>query len=203
MIDHIILGCKEIEEGIQFIYQKTSVMPQKGGRHPQWGTLNALLSLGQNSYLEVMAPIPGQATKYPFDSLPDFSTPKWLAWAARTEDILAVKTTLDSMNVKHSDIIPGARIKPDGQMLRWKLLFPENNYSGVFPFFIEWESKSLHPALTSPIGLSLMTWHLGHPEFSKINACFIQLKVGLHCTESVQPKLQGLFQVGQKNAVWI
>ena len=150
-----------------------------------------------------MAPIPGQATNYPFDSLPDFSTPKWLTWAARTEDILAVKTTLDAMNMKHSDIIPGARIKPDGQTLRWKLLFPENNYSGVFPFFIEWESKSLHPALTSPIGLSLMTWHLGHPEFSKINACFIQLKVGLHCTESVQPKLQGLFQVGQNNAVWI
>lgn len=72
MIDHIILGCKEIDEGIQFIYQKTSVMPQKGGRHPQWGTQNALLSLGQNSYLEVMAPIPGQATNYPFDSFQTF-----------------------------------------------------------------------------------------------------------------------------------
>lgn len=178
-------------------------MLQKGGQHPQWGTQNALLSLGQNSYLEVIAPIPGQSTKYPFNSIPYFSTPKWLTWAARTEDILAVKNTLDSMNIKHSDIIPGTRIKPNGQTLRWKLLFPENNYAGIFPFFIEWESRWLHPSITCPSGLSLLTWELGHPEYDKINTCFGALNVDIHCIENPYPQLRCLIQAKQNNAVWI
>ena len=56
LLDHIILGCNNLDTGISFVEQRTGVRALFGGVHPDRGTANALLSLGERHYLEIMAP---------------------------------------------------------------------------------------------------------------------------------------------------
>ena len=57
LLDHVIIGCNDLDAGIRFVQERTGVRAVPGGVHPDRGTSNALLSLGDRQYLEIMAPI--------------------------------------------------------------------------------------------------------------------------------------------------
>jgi hypothetical protein len=84
MLDHILLGSNDLDDGIAFVEKQTGVRAAFGGVHPGMGTRNALLSLGVRRYLEVIAPDPKQENvdAQRLNSLKKLKAPKLVGWAA-------------------------------------------------------------------------------------------------------------------------
>src|SRR5271165_996824 len=94
MLDHLLLGCSDLDQGIAFVEKHTGVRPAMGGVHPGRGTRNALLALNKGRYLEVIAPDPQQKEIQPVGTalvgvLKKLPAPQLVEWAVRTLNIEA------------------------------------------------------------------------------------------------------------------
>jgi hypothetical protein len=117
--DHILLGAHDLDVGIRWVEERTSVRARFGGNHPGAGTRNALLSLGTRHYLEIIAPDPAQPNAPDVRELRELSSPKIIQWAVHCEDIAAVKRMVEAARIKTVGPKSGSRQRPDGKLLRW------------------------------------------------------------------------------------
>jgi hypothetical protein len=161
LLDHILLGCSDLDSGTDFVAQHTGVRAAFGGVHPGRGTRNALLSLGQRRYLEVIAPDPKQNRIEPFaqkqvERLKQLASPRLIGWAAHPGDLEKFSVRLRDANIAFDGPRPGSRQRPDGKLLQWKTLNLKDDKDGLLPFFIEWSADSLHPSADAPKGCRLI-----------------------------------------------
>jgi hypothetical protein len=157
LLDHILLGCNELQRGIDFVEQHTGVRAAFGGVHPGRGTQNALLSLGERRYLEIIVPDPGQPNaKNPLVlHLRKLAEPRIVGWAAHPGDLGTFTKKLREGGVIFDGPTPGSRKRPDGQILNWKTINLKDDRGGMLPFFIEWGADSKHPSEDAPHGCRL------------------------------------------------
>jgi hypothetical protein len=155
LLDHILIGSPDLDAGIKFVEESTGVRAAFGGVHPGAGTRNALLSLGTNRYLEIIAPDPAQPASDDARDLRKLEEPVIVGWAQHPGDIEAFAQRLKSEGVEVDGPKPGSRKRPDGRVLNWKTLALKDDGSGLFPFFIEWGPDSMHPSIDAPQGCTL------------------------------------------------
>ena len=83
-LDHLILGVRDLDRGIDELENLTGVRASRGGRHQGLGTHNALISLGIRTYLEILAPDPEQNNPDGWGGLVrrlhDLETPLLVSW---------------------------------------------------------------------------------------------------------------------------
>src|SRR5215471_14424829 len=169
MLDHLLLGCSDLDAGIAFVEQKTGVRAAIGGVHPGRGTRNALLALGPLHYLEIIAPDPAQAeipkvrAELPA-MLKKLSAPALVDWAAHTSDIVGVAERWKKAGFAFRGPTPGSRARPDGKMLHWQTLNPEDDRGGLVPFFIQWGDGTTHPSEDAPKGCTLESFAVVTPD---------------------------------------
>jgi len=155
LLDHIILGCNDLDKGIEFVHDATGVLPAIGGVHPGRGTRNALLSLGERLYLEIIAPDPAQSEIVHFPQIRSMTDPRLIGWAVHPPDITALAMRLRENKVEFTGPSDGSRKRPDGQVLNWKTINLADDRHGLLPFFIEWRSDSVHPSKDAPAKCTL------------------------------------------------
>ena len=155
MFDHMILGVDDLDRGIAFMEERTGVRAAFGGVHPGRGTRNALLALGGQCYLEIIAPDPEQNLRSWFPQLPEMHEPRLLGWAVHTDDIAALAKNVRDAGFPIQGPAEGARTRPDGRVLHWKSFRLEDDRGGLLPFFIEWSRDTVHPSVDAPTGCRL------------------------------------------------
>jgi Glyoxalase-like domain len=172
VVDHLLLGAADLDRGIAWVEERTGVKPAIGGSHPGRGTRNALLSLGNGKYLEVIAPDPAQTT-YTFQiDVRTLSEPRLITWAVGTTDIEAVARRAKAAGYQVVGPADGSRARPDGTRLAWRTLGIASTVGASvvnpIPFFIQWSANTLHPSIDAPKGCALKELRMTHPNASAV-----------------------------------
>lgn len=185
-IDHIIYAVADLETGMAEIETLLGVRPVVGGRHPQYGTHNALLSLGSSTYLEIIAPAPDMPAPergYFFGAPSDIS--RLAMWVLRTDDIETLSESAAAAGVLLGPIEAGRREKPDGTAIAWRASDPyATPLQGAVPFLIEWGEDTPHPAQSTPPAGELIGLRVEHPRPDDVRRAFDALGVELQITRA-------------------
>jgi catechol 2,3-dioxygenase-like lactoylglutathione lyase family enzyme len=184
LLDHVLLGCRDLDKGIAFFEGHSGVRAAIGGVHPGRGTRNALLSLGERRYLEIIAPDPEQKT---------LDAPRLITWAAHPSDIEALARKLHDDGIAAEGPAPGSRKRPDGRVLNWKSLSLADDHQGLIPFFIEWGAASPHPSMDAPSGCHLDRFAVAGPDPEELSNTFHRLGIDVPVERGERPQLRARF----------
>jgi hypothetical protein len=189
MIDHLVFAAPELGDGIAAIERRLGVRAAMGGKHPG-GTHNALLSLANGAYLEIIAPDPEYAgPAFPHRWLDGLREPRLVGWAAKAPEI--ERRVADAAAAGHpiGSVSAASRQLPDGDVLHWSFTYPPPvSGDGIAPFLIRWEPGP-HPSETSPSGCELLGLRGEHPEPERIQALLRAMAVELEVAEGPAPAL--------------
>ena len=207
LLDHVLLGCNDLDGGMDFVEQRTGVRAAIGGVHPGRGTRNALLALGERRYLEIIAPDPKQDRIESFAQkqvahLKQLTSPHLMGWAAHPGDLERFAARLREANIPFDGPRPGSRQRPDGKLLQWKTLNLKNDKDGLLPFFIEWSSDSLHPSEDAPKGCRLTRFGGFTPNTDELTKIANLLQLDLSFSRGDQPALKATI-VGPKGELQV
>ena len=205
MIDHLVYGAPELASAVDWLEELLGVAAAGGGRHVDRGTHNALLALGHDTYLEVIAPDPSQpapAGPRPFglDHLTERHLVTFAVHAASRQadpDREGAARRLERWRRRALErgydpgpVKTGGRRLLDGTELRWRLCqHPELPFGGAVPFLIDW-GTTRSPAATAPAGCRLLELEIGHPRPAVVRSALRALEVAVPVRSNPAPLLQ-------------
>jgi hypothetical protein len=150
LLDHILLGCNDLDLGMELVEQNTGVRPAIGGVHPGRGTRNALLLLRRLRNLQIASPDSSHQKILHFPQTRQMQEPRLIGWAVHPPDIAATAKLLRDNQIAFQGPDDGSRKRPDGRVLNWKTINLADDRHGLLPFFIEWSADSVHPSKDAP-----------------------------------------------------
>lgn len=143
--DHAVIAARDLDRARQLFAESLGFDVYPGGRHTGLGTENALVRFGLD-YLELLAIYDREEVRtagISREALAEYLETReggMLGFALATDDIDALadqfrRTGLDAVGPYDMQ-----RQRPDGVMLRWRLLVPGGTaWRRPWPFFIQWE----------------------------------------------------------------
>ncbi|MFO1318647.1 MAG: VOC family protein [Burkholderiales bacterium] len=168
-IDHIVVTARSLESGAAHVRDALGVSLQAGGEHPRMATHNLLLRLGDDRFLEVIAPNPAVAAPtrprwFALDTLGPDAAPSLSMWVVRTSDV---------RGVARASAEPLGPIEPMHRgTLDWHITIPADGsvpLDGVAPALIEWGTP-VHPAARlEDRGVALETLEIVHPDPDRVS----------------------------------
>jgi hypothetical protein len=120
LIDHLVYGAPGLAGAVADLEERLGVRAQAGGQHIGLGTHNALLALGPQTYLEVIAPDPGQpepSVPRPF-GLGGISRGGLVGWAIACQNIDAAVADARRRGYDPGEVAGMQRAAPTGPVLR-------------------------------------------------------------------------------------
>ena len=189
--DHLILTTPDLSKGMDYVENLLGIRPVFAGQHLGLGTHNALLSLGNRTYFEVIAPDPKQnfAKNKLWITIEDSPTPRLSRWVAQTDQLSTIAEIAKKHQIPLGDIRPGSRTQTDGTPISWEATFPAvEDFGGLLPFFINW-GNSLHPSESLPLAGSLKKIFAVHPNPDLIKNYWRKLSIPYEVEYGSEPQL--------------
>jgi len=180
-VDHVVIAVVDLDAAAAELERTVGLTCTGGGRHEGLGTLNRIAFLADGSYVELMAvEDPAAARNGPIGiaTLGSLEQGGGLAAYALNDDELPI--TVAALQAAGSAIGPltaGARLRPDGELVRWWTAVAEPLGAGGLPFLIrharygaEWGPAAVaaraaipHPA-GGPVSLARLDLAVADPD---------------------------------------
>ena len=190
-LDHLVVGVSNLALGVEWITEFLGVRPVFGGRHPRLGTANYLLSLGPETYVELLGPDPDSESRtepllFGIETLVE---PRLVTWATRGTGLKELVAKANAHDVPLGQVRSGTRTRPDGIELTWEYSDPAAFPSkGLVPFMIDW-GNTPHPSMSAPSAGQLISLRAEHPDPEGIRSMLDVLNLELRVDEGSEPAL--------------
>ncbi len=144
-IDHVVYAVHDLDRAAERFDEAYGVVASPGGVHPQWGTGNRIIPLGDARYLELIAIVDAAvaASTELGRAIADRITEgdRWFALCLCDDDI---EVTAGRLGLTPA---PGSRTLPDGRTVAWRAAgIDDPRRTPDLPFFIEWTGEpDAHP----------------------------------------------------------
>jgi Glyoxalase-like domain len=189
LVDHLIYAAPDLAAAVADLEGRFGIRAQAGGKHVDLGTHNALLALGPRTYLEIIAPDPGQPEPpipRPF-GIEGVTRGKLVGWALSCDDIDRAVAEARSHGYDPGEVVDGHRVAPDGTVLRWRTARGELA-DELVPFLICWGDTE-HPAGPAPHGLILNFVEVEHPDPPSLAPVLMALSANIEVRQGQVPAL--------------
>jgi len=190
-IDHFVYFHPKLEEGIQYINKLTGIEATAGGQHLGRGTWNAIFSLGESCYFEIISPDPRQI---PFHNarwmgIDYIEVPQLIRWAVSVNNLKALLLKAQTMGMAVGEVQEGSRKLQNGEALKWQLTAP-SMVAAVepLPFLIEWATE-VHPSQGKKVAATLDKLTLSHPNPSSLHQQLAWLELNVEIVEAEKPAI--------------
>jgi hypothetical protein len=144
-IDHLVIAVDDPDAAASTLESSLGLTAGGGGRHEALGTFNRLVWLG-DSYLELIGIFDTELAAASWIGAPAsraIAAGRGLAtWAVASDDLPKDVAALRERESDLSDPIPGERVRPDGQVVRWRLAAASQLDLELPPFLIEHDASS-------------------------------------------------------------
>ncbi|WP_309573205.1 VOC family protein [Deinococcus sp.] len=190
-LDHLVIAARTLDEGRAWLEGRLGVNMQPGGAHDTFGTHNAVLSLGSEAYLEVVAVDP---------AAPAPARPRWFAL-----DTESMRDQLDAGPALIHWVAGVEGLSPGGEVLelsrgenRWNLTVPADGslpMYGVAPSLIHWLTPP-PPTSLEDVGVRLVKLQLGtsHPDRLRARLDALEFRGEVEVYEAPQAELRAVLQ---------
>jgi hypothetical protein len=191
--DHIVYAVPDFDLALLGLSEKFGVKPVIGGRHLLHGTKNALINLGNQCYLEILAKDEENTTfkGSRWMGLDLITQPTITRWAVKSPDIEKGSAILKDFQSDLGKISSGERLTTDGSLLKWKMTLPKSEPEvDIIPFLLDWSGCSFHPCDRLQNGCELVDIVFYHPQPELIQSVFSSMSIENKILHSPEPKIE-------------
>lgn len=201
-LDHVVLGIDDLDKGIEALEQLTGVRAKFDGRDARLGTQSAVIGLGDNAFLEIMAPDPKADParvdpKYKpmtLDRLETFDTLTPFLWAIGTNNLERTRWFARRAGSYPSGIDSGTRARGWGRSSEWTWAHVTRPHTYVMPIFVQWNADTRPPQDRAPEGCRLVQLKLYPRIFKTVHLLLAAMQVDVEAegaeTESIHLSLE-------------
>ncbi len=145
-IDHLVVAVRSVEAAADILERDLGLAVTGGGRHEAMGTYNRLAFLG-DTYVELIGVFDAALVRSSSSFAVGLAALAQLeargeglaTYALATDDVVRDVERLRAAGSPIGDLVPGSRVRPDGELVRWVCAFPELGPERP-PFLIEHEA---------------------------------------------------------------
>jgi hypothetical protein len=184
-LDHIVLGVNDLDQGIVAFKRLTGTNPKKDGSDAQLGTHSAIVGLGENMFLEIIAPDPKvdsesidqELKALVFDRLQTMDELTPFGWAVGTSNLERTTFFARRAGSRSSEIMTGSRKRGWGRKEEWTWVRVTSPESRVMPIFVQWADESKRPQERAPKGCTLEELRVYSRSFKSVHALAATMQV--------------------------
>lgn len=168
-LDHLTVIAPSLEEGAAHVREQLGIDMPQGGQHPQMGTHNLLLRLGDEAFLEVIAvdPSASRPMRPRWFGLDDAESVK-TAWrnGCRLRGWVAQTDNFDGLLAEHGSLLGRKECISRGDR-DWLFSVPADGSlpaEGIAPSIIDWGERKNPASNMLDLGYSLVSFEVEHPD---------------------------------------